>query len=113
MEQNLIQKKIAEMVKRIRAQFDPEKVVLFGSHARGTANHDSDVDLLVIKKNIGSKRRIRLEIRQALHGIGISKDIVVATPEEVNKYQNVVGTIIRPALRDGIVLYDKTSNPNE
>ncbi|MSS73624.1 MAG: nucleotidyltransferase domain-containing protein [Candidatus Latescibacteria bacterium] len=99
------QGKIQEMVRRIVERFDPEKVILFGSHARGTAGPDSDVDLLVIKRVVGSKRKERLEIRAALRGIGLAKDVVLATPEEMEKYRDLVGTIIHPAMREGKVLY--------
>ncbi|MBI4168347.1 MAG: nucleotidyltransferase domain-containing protein [Acidobacteria bacterium] len=97
------------MVRRIVERFQPDRIILFGSHARGSAGTDSDVDLLVIMRVRGSKRAARLKIRSALSGIGIAKDIVVATPEEVEQYRDLVGTIIRPALREGKVLYERPS----
>ena len=102
------QEKIREMVRRIVEQFHPEKVILFGSYARGTAGPDSDVDLLVVKKVSDSKRKELLDIRLALHGVGLAKDIIVVTPEEVERYKDLVGTIIYPALREGKVLYERT-----
>ena len=53
----------------------------------------------------GSKREKRIEIGVALHDIRIPKDIIVATPDEVERRKNLVGTIIRPALEEGKVLY--------
>lgn len=103
------QEKIQEMVRRIVARFRPEKIILFGSYARGTAGPDSDVDLLVVKPLIGSKRQEQLDIRIALHGIGLAKDIVIVTPEELEEYKDLVGTVIRPALREGKVLYERAS----
>lgn len=73
---------IPEMVRIIVERFDPEQVILFGSHARGTPSPDSDVDLLVVMPVPGSKRRKQLEVRLALHGFLVPKDIVVTTPEE-------------------------------
>ena len=99
---------IREMTRRIIAQFNPIKIVLFGSHARGTAVADSDIDLLVIKKIEGSKRKERVAIGIALHDIHVPKDIIVASPEEVAKLGNTVGTVLYPALREGKVLYEKT-----
>lgn len=96
---------IDEMVRRIAERFDPEQIILFGSCARGTARHDSDVDLLVVMPVTGSKRETQIEIRCALHDIHVAKDIIVATPDEVERRRNIVGTIIRPALREGKVLY--------
>jgi len=102
-----VNKKIEVMAKRLVEKFDPDKIILFGSHARGTGGLDSDVDLLVIKPVSGSKRKERVAMRIAVRGAGIAKDIVLATPEEVAKYQNVVGTIVRSALLEGKVLYER------
>jgi predicted nucleotidyltransferase len=102
-----IQEKIDKMVHRIVKKFKPEKIVLFGSYARGTPKRDSDVDLLVIMPISGSKREKRIEIGVALHDIRIPKDIIVATPDEVERRKNLVGTIIRPALEEGKVLYGR------
>jgi len=99
------QEKIDKMVRRIVKEFKPEKIILFGSYARGTPTRDSDVDLLIIMPVSGSKREKRIEIGVALHDIRIPKDIIVATPDEVERRKNLVGTIIRPALEEGKVLY--------
>ena len=100
------QQVIALMVDRIVEQFHPERIILFGSYARDAQTQDSDVDLLVIKPVHGSKRRERLAMRAALRGCGLPKDIVLATPDEVVKYRQVAGTLIRTALKEGHVLYD-------
>jgi predicted nucleotidyltransferase len=101
------QQAIDEAVRRIVERFAPEQVILFGSHARGTAGPDSDADFLVVMPVAGSKRRKAVEIDLALAGIGLPKDVIVVTPEEVERYRDVVGTIIYPALREGKVLYDR------
>lgn len=68
---------IREMVDRIVRGFQPEQVILFGSYARGTETRDSDVDLLVVLPQIeGSRRKKCVDIRGALHGMGLAKDIV-------------------------------------
>ena len=100
-----IQEKIDKMVRLIVKKFKPEKIILFGSYARGTPTRDSDVDLLIIMPVSGSKREKRIEIGVALHDIRIPKDIIVATPDEVERRKNLVGTIIRPAIEEGKVLY--------
>ncbi len=105
MNQPITSEVIERMVRRLVERFDPDQVILFGSHARGTAGPDSDVDLLVIMPVSGSKRAQQLALRLALHDIPVPKDIIVATPEEVAKRRDIVGTMIRPALREGKVLY--------
>jgi len=93
------------MVRRIAAEFDPEKIILFGSYARGQAGPDSDVDLLIVMPVEGSKRAKQLEIRAAVHDIHIPKDIIVSTVEEFQWRKDTVGTIEYPAAREGKVLY--------
>jgi predicted nucleotidyltransferase len=99
---------IEMMVQRLVARFDPEQIILFGSQVRGTAAPGSDVDLLVIMPVSGSKRAKQLEMRMALHDIAVPKDIILATPDEVARRRDIVGTIIRPALREGKVLYARS-----
>ena len=100
-----LQKTIDRMVRRIVRRFHPDRVILFGSHARGTAGPDSDVDLLVVMPVTGSRREKVVEIGVALHGFGVAKDIVVTTPEDFAWRKEIPGTIERPAALEGKVLY--------
>jgi len=102
-----IRPEIDKMVRRIIKRFKPEKIILFGSHGKGTAGPDSDVDLLVVMPVSGSKREKAIEIGVALHGIRIPKDIIVTTPEEFEWRKEVVETIERPAALEGKILYAK------
>ena len=104
-----LETKLGEMVRRIVERFDPERIVLFGSHARGEATEHSDVDLLVVLKDVASKRDKAVEIRGALFGLGVAKDVVVVSCEELNKKKDLVGTIVYPALREGRLLYERRS----
>jgi predicted nucleotidyltransferase len=96
---------IDRMVRRIVKKFRPQQVILFGSHARGEAGPDSDVDLLVVMDFEGTARDKGLEIQLALHDIRIPKDIIVTTPEAFAWRKEVVGTIEWPAAKEGKVLY--------
>lgn len=98
-------KLIDKMARRLARRFKPEQIILFGSHARGAAGPDSDVDLLVVMPLTGSKRDKEIEMRVALDDILIPFDIIVVTPDEVARRRNIPGTIIRPALLEGKVLY--------
>jgi predicted nucleotidyltransferase len=101
--------KIDTMVRRIVERFQPDRIILFGSHARGTAGPDSDVDLLVVLRDPAPKRQKVVEIYRLLAGIGLPKDVIIVSPEEVERYRSVPGTIIRPALLEGKVLYERSA----
>jgi predicted nucleotidyltransferase len=77
-----VSEQIDRMVKRIVKKFHPEMIVLFGSQARGDADPDSDVDLLVVMQVEGSVAEKRLDIRMALSDRSIPVDIIVTTPED-------------------------------
>ena len=98
---------IDTMVERIVQRFQPLRIILFGSHARGSAATDSDVDLLVVLREAIDKRSTTVEIRRALGDLPVSKDIVVTTPEEIARRGDLVGSVLRPALREGTVLYER------
>ena len=105
MQERTIQQTIEEMVQRIVVCFNPERIILFGSHATGSAGIDSDVDLLVVMPVEGSRRDKAVEIGVALHDIRMPKDIIVTTPEDFAWRKEIVGTIEWPATREGKVLY--------
>ena len=108
METLTAERAITEMVRRIVERFDPERIILFGSHARGAAGPNSDVDLLVVMPVEGSKREKQLEIRKALRGVLVPIDIVVSTPEEFEWRREIVGTIEYPAVTEGKLLYARS-----
>jgi predicted nucleotidyltransferase len=100
---------IQQMVERIVSRFHPEKIILFGSHARGEGTPDSDVDLLVVMKGNGSKRRQATAIDLSLTGIPLPADVIVVTPKDVAAYRDAIGSIIREAVYEGNVLYERAT----
>jgi predicted nucleotidyltransferase len=102
-----VRAQIQRMVRRIVRQFAPERIILFGSHARGEAGADSDVDLLVVMPLEGDRRHKRIEIGMSLADFGLPVDIVLCTPEEFASRGQIPGTIERPALLEGKVLYEQ------
>lgn len=103
-----VQQQIRKMVNRIVREFRPDKVILFGSHARGNAGKDSDVDLLIVMQPTASKRKTQLAVRLALHDIRTPVDVIVTRPEDYEWRKDVVGTIEWPASREGKVLYARS-----
>lgn len=97
---------IRTMTDRIVQEFHPLQVILFGSHARGDASSHSDVDLLAVLPQVPDKRQAAVAIRRTLADLPICKDIIVTTPDEIARRGNVVGTVLRSALREGQVLYE-------
>jgi predicted nucleotidyltransferase len=98
---------LSEVVNRIVQKFHPVKIILFGSWARGTAREDSDIDLLVVLPKVEHTRKAAIQIGNSLSNLPISKDIVVTTPKDIEKYGKTVGYILLPALREGKVIYER------
>jgi len=95
---------LADTIERVVQAAKPDKIVLFGSAARGTMGPDSDLDLLVIKGGRFDRHRVTTAIYRNLSG-NIAVDAVVVTPEEVERYRDTHCLVICPALREGKVVY--------
>jgi HEPN domain-containing protein/predicted nucleotidyltransferase len=95
------------MTERIVRRFHPLQIILFGSQARGDAGQWSDIDLLVILPRVKDKWKKKYEIQGALREFRPSTDITVSTPDEIRRRGDMVGTVLRPALHEGKVLYQK------
>ena len=102
----LDQKILDEIVDRIRSVCEPDRVILFGSGATGTMTPDSDVDLLVVERQVEDWRQEALRIRSALTGLPFPFDVVVMTRERFEETRDVIGGLAWPAARHGKVLYE-------
>ena len=96
---------LADIVRRVVAVAKPDRVVLFGSAARGTMGPNSDVDLLVIKSGRFHRGQLTEAIYRGLRGAGVAVDVVVATAEEIQRYRDDPYLIVASALREGKVVY--------
>jgi len=97
---------LEEIVRRLVEALEPEQIILFGSYAYGEPNKDSDVDLLVIlADSTESSHRRASRAHRALRGIGLPKDIIVLTRQEVAAKETVVTSLISQAIQNGRVLY--------
>lgn len=97
---------LSEVVDRIVQKFHPEKIILFGSWARGEAREDSDLDLLIVLAQVEHKRKAAIDVLRVLNGLPISKDVIVTTPQEIEERGKAVGYVLRPALEEGKVVYE-------
>lgn len=97
---------LADIVKRIVRAARPEKIVLFGSAARGTMGPDSDIDLLVIKAGRFNYWRAYDLITRELRGKRAPVDIVLITAKDAQRYCDTPGLVICPALQEGKVVYE-------
>ena len=101
----LDQATLDDVVGRIVEVAEPERIILFGSAARGEADPDSDIDLLVIKDGADALD-LMARIYRRLRGVGAAVDAIVVSPEDIERYKDSHALIIKPAVQDGIVVYD-------
>ncbi len=98
---------LKEVTRRLVEGFHPDKIILFGSQARGTADERSDVDILVICPVNDNRRDLILDMYNALEGMRLATDILVLTLEEFELDRYIPGTIARPAWLEGKTLYER------
>ena len=94
-----------DIVRRVVEVAKPQQIVLFGSAARGTMGPDSDVDMLVVKSGRFHRGRLIEAVYRKLRGAGAPVDVVVVTPEELERYRHDPCLIVAPALREGKFVY--------
>jgi predicted nucleotidyltransferase len=100
------QETLRPVVDRIVANFHPNRIILFGSFARGEADDGSDLDLLVIENEVENRGQEMLKLYRTIGHIGVGVDVLVYSEREVERRGQVPGTVIYHALRQGKVLYD-------
>lgn len=93
-------------VERLKAEFQPEEIYLFGSHAWGAPTEDSDVDLMVIVRDSGERAIQRMQrAHHCLGDLDMSKDVFVQTRAEFDRYKDLSASIQHDILRRGRKLY--------
>ena len=94
-----------ETVKRIVATVQPQRIILFGSAARGDMGPDSDIDLLVVVRDGIHRRRTVQTLYRSLIGVGFATELVVATESDLRDFSDEPSFVFRDALREGKELY--------
>lgn len=98
---------ISELVKKTFENLDCEKIILFGSRARGDFRERSDYDILVIVKvflTIKEKMKLTGLLRKELAKIGIDADIIIKSQDELDYYKEKIGSVVKSALKEGVAL---------
>jgi predicted nucleotidyltransferase len=96
---------IDAVTQKIIVEFAPEKIILFGSYAHGTATGDSDLDLLIIKDNSGPLVQRNRDVRKLLREFMFPVDVIIKTTREFDTFKDIVGTVVYSANKYGQVLY--------
>lgn len=97
---------IQNIVDRIVAEFRPEKIILFGSHAWGKPNKDSDVDLLIVKDDpLKNTREMAIELERMLFERPVALDLLVYKPEQIKKRLLLEDPFIKKIMTQGKILY--------
>jgi len=104
-----LNEQIPEITRRIVETSHPDKIILFGSYARGNFTEDSDLDLLVIVPGVKRLRQEAVRVRRALRRLFAPVDIVIATPEQIKRLGKTNGLIYHSALSEGQVLYQRSN----
>jgi len=99
------EQKLEQAVQRIVAVAQPVRVILFGSYGRGDADPDSDVDIMVIERQVDDRGEEMVRLRQAVGSIGVGVDVLVYSEAEVEERRDWCTSPIYWALREGRTLY--------
>ena len=93
-------------VQRLIKSARPTKVILFGSYAEEQPTEESDLDLLVVEREVSSKLKEMVRLREAVGSIGLPVDIIVCSEQEMEDWGHLPGTVLYWALKEGKVLYE-------
>jgi predicted nucleotidyltransferase len=108
--------RVQEAADRLGGAFQPIRIVVFGSYARGDARPGSDVDLLVVLPAVHDKREAAVAMRRVLSDLPVPHDVYVTTPDEMERRGWIVGTLLHAALQEGKTVYersDRVTRPRE
>jgi predicted nucleotidyltransferase len=99
---------IQEAVQLLKRAANPVKIILFGSYATGKADEDSDLDFLIVEKELKARRMEMVRLSDVLRPLRIPVDVLVASEKVFNDWADTPGTVLYEAAKEGKVLYEKT-----
>ena len=97
---------LADVIERVVEVTSPERIVLFGSAARGEMGPNSDIDLLVVKDTTNRAKEVE-GVYARLWGVEAAVDVVMVTPDDVARLETNHAYVVRPALQEGRVVYER------
>ena len=100
---------LPEVVETIVERLDPLQIILFGSLARGNEHNDSDIDLVVVLPEVSDKHAAAVAVRRATASLPVPLDIIAVDPDEIRRRGDEIGSVLRPALREGQVVHDRAA----
>ena len=103
----LDQNTLDDIIRRVVEVAEPERIILFGSAAQGTMTRNSDVALLIVKEG-GDAKNLRARIYENLYGVRVAVDAILISPADLERYKDSHALVIKPALREGKVVYEAT-----
>ncbi len=106
----ITENKISEIVKKIAFGYNPEKIILFGSYASGTAAEDSDIDIFVIKDSELPRPERTIQLRRMLFGSQVPMDLIVYTPNEVESEKDEKHSFVYEVLNSGKTVYERQND---
>jgi len=104
-DQTISEEILDTIVERLVALASPVRIILFGSMARGEAQPQSDLDLLIVEKEVAEPYDEALRLDRALRDLMAPLDLVVVSEDQFNRYSRVPGTIYYRSLKEGQILY--------
>ncbi|HNT34123.1 MAG TPA: nucleotidyltransferase domain-containing protein [bacterium] len=99
------EEKIREAVQRIAEIANPMEIICFGSQARGNANNNSDLDLMVVLEHVSDKVQESVRLRRALSGLIMGVDILVVDKARFDYWRDTPGNVYYEAVQDGKTVY--------
>ena len=100
---------LPELVDKIREAFDPLQIILFGSVATARERKDSDIDLLIVLPKVEDKYAVMVALLEATADVPVPVDLIPTDPDEIARRGHQIGSVLRPALRDGEVLFERAA----
>ncbi len=100
-------KQISEIVNRIASNYNPDKIILFGSYAQGDFTDNSDLDFILIKDTNSPKHKRGIEVRRLFYGLAIPMDFKIYTATEFANELSNQYSFLSSAIKESKVLYER------